>query len=113
MDRRLDSTDDSQVDAQAWDDMDDNLDGDLFDMPGSNEEWYEGAAKCYSQDGITFLDLFDANDYAECRKEDLFYPFTSREEWEVADFLLHSALSMAAIDNFLQLFKVCIFILLL
>jgi hypothetical protein len=48
MDQRLDYTDDSQVNAQAWDDMDDNLDGNLFDTPGSNEEWYEGTAKCYS-----------------------------------------------------------------
>ncbi|KAG1805323.1 uncharacterized protein BJ212DRAFT_1210268, partial [Suillus subaureus] len=37
------------------------------------------------------------------RKENLFYPFALREEWEVADFLLHSALSMAAINKFLQL----------
>ncbi|KAG1887061.1 hypothetical protein F4604DRAFT_1675107 [Suillus subluteus] len=85
----------------------DAMDGDLLDtmgdLPLSNEEWYEGAAKCYSQDGITFLDLFNANEHAEYRKENLFYPFTSREEWEVTDFLLRSALSMAAIDKFLQL----------
>ncbi|KAG2032847.1 hypothetical protein BDR03DRAFT_873234, partial [Suillus americanus] len=41
------------------------------------------------------------------------YPFTSREEWEVANFLLHSALSMAAINKFLQLSMVHIFIYLL
>ncbi|KAG2058765.1 hypothetical protein BDR06DRAFT_980181 [Suillus hirtellus] len=72
-------------------------------LPSNNKEWYEGAAKCYSQDGFTFLDLFNADEYVECRKENLFYPFASREEWEVADFLPHSALSMAAIDTFLQL----------
>ncbi|KAG2048233.1 hypothetical protein BDR06DRAFT_895929 [Suillus hirtellus] len=84
--------------------MDTNLDGDLAgNSPPTNEEWYEGAAKCYSQDSITFLDLFDADEHADYRKENLFYPFASREEWEVADFLLHSALSMAAINNFLQL----------
>ncbi|KAG1824986.1 hypothetical protein EV424DRAFT_1471865 [Suillus variegatus] len=87
--------------------MDTNLDGEFLDtagdLPPSNEEWYEGAAKCYSQDGLTFLDLFDADEHAEYRKENLFYPFTSREEWEVADFLLRSALSMAAIDKLLQL----------
>ncbi|KAG0705579.1 hypothetical protein DFH29DRAFT_980830 [Suillus ampliporus] len=54
-------------------------------------------------DGVTFLDLFDADEHAEYRKENLFYPFASREEWEVADFLLRSALSMAAINTFLQL----------
>ncbi|KIK32479.1 hypothetical protein CY34DRAFT_27215 [Suillus luteus UH-Slu-Lm8-n1] len=95
---------DLQFDAQAGDSMDTNLDGDLAgNSPPPNEEWYEGAAKCYSQDGITFLDLFDANKHADYRKENLFYPFALREEWEVADFLLHSALSMAAINNFLQL----------
>ncbi|KAG1817645.1 uncharacterized protein BJ212DRAFT_1269939 [Suillus subaureus] len=87
--------------------MDTNLDGEFLDtvgdLPPSNEEWYEGAAKCYSQDGLTFLDLFDANEHAEYRKENLFYPFALREEWEVADFLLCSALSMAAIDKFLPL----------
>ncbi|KAG2105471.1 uncharacterized protein F5147DRAFT_775240 [Suillus discolor] len=105
MGQRFDVTDDSQFDAQAGDGT--NLDRDLFNtagnLPPSNKEWYEGAAKCYPQDGATFLDLFDANEYAEYRKENLFYPFASREEWEVADFLLRSALSMAAIDTFLQL----------
>ncbi|KAG1843085.1 hypothetical protein C8R48DRAFT_619062 [Suillus tomentosus] len=64
---------------------------------------YEGAGTCYARDGVTFLDLFDADEYAECRKENLFYPFASREEWEVADFLLRSPLSMAAINQFLGL----------
>ncbi|KAG1801793.1 hypothetical protein EV424DRAFT_1545364 [Suillus variegatus] len=96
--------DDSQFDAQAGDSMDTNLDGDLAgNSPPTNEEWYEGAARCYSQDGNTFLDLFDTDEHAEYRKENLFYPFTLREEWEVADLLLRSALSMAAINNFLQL----------
>ncbi|KAG2036355.1 hypothetical protein BDR03DRAFT_982979 [Suillus americanus] len=95
---------DSQFDAQARDSMDTNLDRDLTrHLPPTNEECYEGAARCYSQDGITFLDLFDANEHAEYRKENLFYPFALREEWEVTDFLLHSALSMAAINTFLQL----------
>ncbi|KAG2127501.1 hypothetical protein DEU56DRAFT_872775 [Suillus clintonianus] len=58
---------------------------------------------CYAGDGVTFLDLFDADEYAECRKENLFYPFASREEWEVADFLRRFPLSMAAINQFLEL----------
>ncbi|KAG1842142.1 hypothetical protein F4604DRAFT_1939014 [Suillus subluteus] len=69
----------------------------------SGVEVYEGAGTCYARDGVTFLDLFDADEYAECRKENLFYPFASREEWEVADFLLCSPLSMAAINQFLEL----------
>ncbi|KAG1891926.1 uncharacterized protein F5891DRAFT_986420 [Suillus fuscotomentosus] len=69
----------------------------------SEVEMYEGAGTCYAWDDVTFLDLFDADEYAERRKENLFYPFASREEWEVADFLLCSPLSMAAINQFLGL----------
>ncbi|KAG2353500.1 hypothetical protein BDR07DRAFT_1383084 [Suillus spraguei] len=68
----------------------------------SEVEVYEGTGTCYAQDGVTFLDLFDADEYAECRKENIFYPFASKEEWEVANFLLHSPLSMAAINQFLE-----------
>ncbi|KAG1807617.1 uncharacterized protein BJ212DRAFT_1281805, partial [Suillus subaureus] len=53
--------------------------------------------------GSTFLDVFDADEFVEYRKDNLFYPFASKEEWEVADYLLHSSLSMAAIDEFLKL----------
>ncbi|KAG1847688.1 hypothetical protein DFJ58DRAFT_843132 [Suillus subalutaceus] len=70
---------------------------------GSLEERYEGAGMCYSEDGLTFLDVFDADEYAEYRKENLFYPFASKEEQEISDFLLCSPLSMAAIDVFLKL----------
>ena len=73
----------------------------------SEEETYPGAGAYYSQDGLTFLDLFDADEYAECRKDNLFYPFASKEEWEVANFLLRSSLSMAAVDEFLNLPMVC------
>jgi hypothetical protein len=72
-------------------------------VEGSLEERYKGAGMCYSKDGLTFLDLFDADEFAECRKENLFYPFASKEEWEIGDFLLRSPLSMAAIDVFLKL----------
>ncbi|KAG2101102.1 uncharacterized protein F5147DRAFT_655431 [Suillus discolor] len=42
-------------------------------------------------------------EYDECRVDNLYYPFTSKEEWEVADYLLRLSLSMAAIDEFLKL----------
>ncbi|KAG0705985.1 hypothetical protein DFH29DRAFT_799255 [Suillus ampliporus] len=79
-----------------------NVDGAHFEDEGEVEV-YEGAGTCYAGDGVTFLDLFDSDEYAECRKENLFYPFASKEEWEVADFLLRSPLSMAAINQFLEL----------
>ncbi|KAG1853679.1 hypothetical protein F4604DRAFT_1506422, partial [Suillus subluteus] len=53
--------------------------------------------------GLTFLDVLDADEFVEYRKDNLFYPFASKEEWEVADYLLRSSLSMAAVDEFLKL----------
>ncbi|KAG1786723.1 hypothetical protein EV424DRAFT_1551366 [Suillus variegatus] len=79
-----------------------SLDND-FGAAGESLEKYEGAGACYSKNGLTFLDVFDADEYAEYRKDNLFYPFASKEEWEVADYLLRSSLSMAAIDEFLKL----------
>ncbi|KIK31594.1 hypothetical protein CY34DRAFT_46106, partial [Suillus luteus UH-Slu-Lm8-n1] len=79
-----------------------HFDVDFFETEGeesmSAEEQYEDAGTCYSQDGLTFLDLFDADEHAEYRKDNLFYPFASKEEWEIADFLLRSPLSMSAIN---------------
>ncbi|KAG2103464.1 uncharacterized protein F5147DRAFT_580548 [Suillus discolor] len=90
--------------------MDFDIGGDHFDTVGeessSAEEWYKGAGTCYSRDGTTFLDLFNADEYVDCRKDNLFYPFALRNEWEVADFLLQSSLSMAAINEFLALLMI-------
>lgn len=66
-------------------------------------DFYPGAAQILSGKGQTFLDNFDEDQYADERKNNLFYPFLSQEEWELASFLLQSSLSMAAIDQFLSL----------
>jgi Plavaka transposase len=65
-------------------------------------EEYEGAAKEYGT-GTTFMDEFDRDQYAGERINNLYYPFASRNEWELAAFLLRSDLSMASIDSFLSL----------
>ncbi|KAN0093092.1 hypothetical protein V8E55_003876 [Tylopilus felleus] len=45
-----------------------------------------------------------ADRFAELRNSDnLYYPFADRLEWEMAEFLLTSSLSMTAIDRFLSL----------
>jgi hypothetical protein len=49
------------------------------------------------------MDLFDDDEYAENREMNLYYPFASQPEWELASFLLKSGLSMVAIDEFLKL----------
>jgi hypothetical protein len=53
--------------------------------------------------GETFMDKFDNDDFAEQRKTNLYYPFASKDDWEMAAFLLRSGMSMALIDDFLKL----------
>lgn len=65
-------------------------------------ELFDGAAETYGA-GTTFMDDFDQDQYAQQRSHNLYYPFASREEWELASFLLRSNLSMASIDKFLSL----------
>ncbi|KAJ4479912.1 hypothetical protein C8R41DRAFT_869220 [Lentinula lateritia] len=63
---------------------------------------FPGAGKVVSY-GATYLDGFNDDCFSEERKENLYYPFSSRPEWEMASFLLSSSLSMQEIDNYLQL----------
>jgi hypothetical protein len=65
-------------------------------------EGYEGAAKEYGA-GVTFMSEFGRDQHSAERVENLYYPFASKDEWELAAFLLRSNLSMASIDSFLSL----------
>jgi hypothetical protein len=65
-------------------------------------EVFEGASKTYGK-GTTFMAKFDYDRFANERTANLYYPFASREEWEVASFLLCSSLSMHDIDTVLSL----------
>ncbi|KAI5991976.1 hypothetical protein EDC04DRAFT_2550294, partial [Pisolithus marmoratus] len=53
--------------------------------------------------GNTFMDQFFNDQYATLQWQNLYYPFASVEDWWLASWLLHSWLSMAAIDDFLSL----------
>ena len=53
--------------------------------------------------GTVFMDQFFNDQYATLRQENLYYPFASRTDWQLASWLLRSRLSMAAIDDFLSL----------
>ncbi|KAG1765881.1 hypothetical protein EV702DRAFT_1204407 [Suillus placidus] len=55
------------------------------------------------QGGYTFLGLFDSDENSIYRKTNLYYPFSSRRDWQLAAWLLHSGLSMGKIDSFLSL----------
>lgn len=63
---------------------------------------YHGSAKILAA-GQSFMDRFDQDPYAAERQENLYYPFSSKDEWEMASFLLRSGLSMKDIDEFLKL----------
>ena len=65
-------------------------------------EEYAGAAKEYGL-GSTFITEFNNDRFSNERITNIYYPFSSRAEWELAFFLLRSDLSMAAIDTFLSL----------
>ncbi|KAG1846517.1 hypothetical protein C8R48DRAFT_616305 [Suillus tomentosus] len=45
--------------------------------------------------------------YSHHRKDNLYYPFASLQDWELKKFLLCSSLSMATINEFLRLKLVC------
>lgn len=63
---------------------------------------YDGASKEYGL-GKTFMMEFNNDRFSNERTTNLYYPFSSRAEWEFAFFLLRSDLSMATIDTFLSL----------
>lgn len=76
-------------------------------LPSPYIEVHPAAGKVLGH-GRTFMDDFKADAYAEERTELPYYPFTSRDEWELASFLLRSSLSMKSIDAFLSLNMVCL-----
>ncbi|KAF8868601.1 hypothetical protein BD779DRAFT_1481169 [Infundibulicybe gibba] len=65
-------------------------------------EEFPGAAQTFGT-GRTFIDQFNMDQYSAERITNLYYPFASKAEWELASFLLQSKMSMAAIDAFLSL----------
>lgn len=74
---------------------------------GPYVEEYKGAAKTFGP-GVTFMSEFDSDEHAAKRAENPYYPFASKDEWELAAYLLRSDLSMASIDAFLSLKRVSV-----
>jgi hypothetical protein len=86
------------------------VEGEYFDRGGNWSKDCEAEVTDYFpepplafEEGYTFLSLFDADENSIHRKTNLYYPFSSWKEWEVAAWLLHSGLSMGKIDSFLSL----------
>ncbi|KAJ3834116.1 hypothetical protein F5878DRAFT_545408 [Lentinula raphanica] len=65
-------------------------------------EPFPGAAAVYYP-GQTALDEFNDDRFATERKTNLYYPFANRNEWQSANWLLTSSLTMAEIDGYLKL----------
>ncbi|KAG2046224.1 hypothetical protein BDR06DRAFT_985663 [Suillus hirtellus] len=72
------------------------------EMPAEVTDYFPGAAKTYGM-GYTFLSLFNTNENSVYRKTNLYYPFSCKQDWEIASWLLRSGLSMGKIDSFLSL----------
>ena len=53
--------------------------------------------------GQGFMDSFHADKFAEHRTGNIYYPFRSRDEWELGAFLTRANLSMNVVDEFLSL----------
>ncbi|KAF8141813.1 hypothetical protein EV363DRAFT_1392225 [Boletus edulis] len=51
----------------------------------------------------TFLTRFNSDPYSAHQQDNLYYPFASLDDWEIANFLLKSRLSIKLIDEFLSL----------
>ncbi|KAJ3764636.1 hypothetical protein FB446DRAFT_656269 [Lentinula raphanica] len=65
-------------------------------------ESFPGAAAVYYP-GKTAMDEFNGDRFATERETNLYYPFANRNEWQSANWLLTSSLSMGEIDTFLKL----------
>ena len=70
--------------------------------PSPSFEKYMGAAQSYGS-GNTFMDKFDSDEYVSARIQNLYYPFDSKDKWELASFLLLSNLSQLSINKLLSL----------
>ena len=71
-------------------------------LPSFYTESFLGSSEVFGY-GETYVDLFNKDEYADVRQTNLYYPFASQPEWELASFLLKSDLSRVAIDQFLKL----------
>ena len=70
--------------------------------PPSHSTVFPGAGHVYGR-GTGYMGTFHEDTHAAERTSNLYYPFQSKGEWEIASFLSKSGLSMKHIDEFLSL----------
>lgn len=65
-------------------------------------EYFPNASHVFGK-SKNFMDCFNEDQHRSQRTHNTYYPFASQGEWQLALFLLKSALSMSALDEFLKL----------
>lgn len=107
--RKRPHTPDSDEESSDQDSRDDNMQGAPAEQSRAPViDFFPEVASVVDQNGTKFIDAFDQDTFSEMRNsENLYYPFANRLEWELAEYLLTSELSMAAIDRFFSLTLVC------
>jgi len=101
--------DDDPMDSQTFEDFETPFNSaplEHIDLGTPVQDDFPGAAATFDH-GPTFMDKFDHDQHADKRHENIYYPFASRKEWQLASFLLSSGMSMGQIDKFLSLKLVC------
>uniref|UniRef100_A0A8H7XQ13 DUF6830 domain-containing protein n=1 Tax=Psilocybe cubensis TaxID=181762 RepID=A0A8H7XQ13_PSICU len=66
------------------------------------KEDYNGAGRAFGT-GLTFMDQLKQDQFEPQRAENLYYPFASKDEWELSLFLLRSDMSVGMLNDFLKL----------
>jgi hypothetical protein len=79
---------------------------DQMEIDPAPQKWegeeFPGAAATYEQ-GTSFLERFDQDQYSEEWRSNIYYLFASHADWELGLWLTRSGLSMAATDSLLSL----------
>ena len=74
---------------------------------GLRKEYHPNASRSLTG-GRNLLQIVDeTDDYREARKDNVHYPFASRSEWQLANWLSSASLSKSDITSFLRLDYVC------
>ncbi|KAJ7114401.1 hypothetical protein C8R44DRAFT_832941 [Mycena epipterygia] len=98
----ISATEDEDMPMEELDVEDTYVDGPSEDMPKSWREEYPDAGLIL-EEGPSFMQTFHQDKYADQRADNLYYPFATSEEWQLASFLSRSSLSIAETDELLRL----------
>ena len=84
--------------------FDNSIGGECGQLPCTARfvETYQGCVETFPG-GETFMSQFRNDQYVEQRRQNIYFPWASRQEWAFASWLLRSHLSIAAIDCLLSL----------